>query len=107
MALASPAVARERAKRPFLPINAAELAELDLLYRRKGVELGLCGFGFVRDGAEGPRTIRLFLEDARNPSLSLVKRDERDFALRRGADEFPFPAISALARLIPWLRARA
>ena len=107
MALASGILERARNDRRPVPMNAAELAELDLLYRRKGAELGLCGFGFVRDYAAGPREIQLFLEDARHPSLSLTKLDDSDYLLSRGEDAFPLPSISALSRMIPWLRARS
>jgi len=106
MALAPTILERASNERPPVPMNAAELAELDLLYRRKGAELGLCGFGFVRDCAAGPRKIQLFLEDARHPSLSLMKFDDSDFVLSRGRDLFPLPSISALSRMLPWLSAR-
>ena len=97
----------ESAARVSMPLNAADLAELDLLYRRRGAELGLCGFGFVRDNTAGPRKIRLFMEDSQNPSLTLIKLAGGEFLLSQSREWFPLDAISGLSRMLPWLRANA
>jgi hypothetical protein len=90
------------------PLSIADIAEVELAFKRRPSSSGWSGYGFVRDRASGPSAIILFFSGESSERLLLSRSVNGSYRLSRDGtrDQFTLNELKGLNRVLAWLATR-
>lgn len=91
------------------PLSIADIAEIELAFKRRPSSSGWSGYGFVRDRASGPSAVILFFAGQHTERLLLSRMANGSYRLSRDGtrDQFSLDELKGLNRLLAWLATRS